>query len=110
MDKEIPRDEWSLPDLTLDIDCITEYLKKTLGATVAAVTEPKTLSGMSGGHIVKSDCAIFKVMKAKESLRNWIKNLVEKNELYARPAVDVNVDEEADAIDVEDDVIEDTVD
>ena len=110
VDKEIPRDEWSLPDLTLDIDCITEYLKKTLGATVAAVTEPKTLSGMSGGHIVKSDCAIFKVMKAKESLRNWIKNLVEKNELYARPAVDVNVDEEADAIDVEDDVIEDIVD
>ena len=44
-------------------------------------------------------------MKAKESLRNWIKNLVEKNELYARPAGDVNVDEEADAIDVEDDVI-----
>ena len=27
-DKEIPRDEWSLPDSTLDIDCITEYLTK----------------------------------------------------------------------------------
>ena len=38
VDKEIPRDEWSLPDLTLDIDCITEYLKKSLGATVANVT------------------------------------------------------------------------
>ena len=110
VDKEIPRDEWSLPDLTLDIDCITEYLKKSLGATVAEVTMPKTMSGMSGGHIVKSDCAIFKVMKAKEALRNWIKNLVDKNELYARAAADVNVDEEAGAIDVEDDVIEDIVD
>ena len=49
-------------------------------------------------------------MKAKEGLRNWIKNLIEKNKLYERPAGDVNVDEEADAIDVEDDVIEDTVD
>ena len=48
VDKEIPRDEWSLPDLTLDIDCITEYLKKSLGATVAEVTMPKTMSGMSG--------------------------------------------------------------
>ena len=110
VDKEIPRDEWSLPDLTLDIDCITEYLKKSLGATVAEVTMPKTMSGMSGGHIVKSDCAIFKVMKAKEALRNWIKNLVDKNELYARAAADVNVDEEAGAIDVEDDDIEDIVD
>jgi hypothetical protein len=110
VDKEIPRDEWSLPDLTLDIDCITEYLKKSLGATVAEVTMPKTMSGMSGGHIVRSDCAIFKVMKAKEALRNWIKNLVDKNELYARAAADVNVDEEAGAIDVEDDVLEDIVD
>ena len=49
-------------------------------------------------------------MKAKEALRNWIKNLVDKNELYARAAADVNVDEEAGAIDVEDDVIEDIVD
>lgn len=110
VDKEIPRDEWSLPDLTLDIDCITEYLKKSLRATVEDVTVRKTMSGMSGGHILKKDCAIFKVMKAKEGLRNWIKNLIEKNKLYERPAGDVNVDEEADAIDVEDDVIEDTVD
>jgi hypothetical protein len=46
----------------------------------------------------------------KEALRNWIKNLVDKNELYARAAADVNVDEEAGAIDVEDDAIEDIVD
>ena len=53
VDKEIPRDEWSLPDLTLDIDCIIEYPKKSLGATVANVTVPKTMSGMSGGHILR---------------------------------------------------------
>ena len=58
----------------------------------------------------KQDCAIFKVMKANEALRNWIKNMVDKNELYERAAGDVNVDEEAGAIDVEDDVIEDIVD
>ena len=108
-DKEIPRDEWSLPDLTLDIDCITEYLKKSLGATVADVTMTKTMSGISGGHILRSDCAIFKVMKAKEGLRDWIKNLVEKNELYERPQGDVNADDEAGNIDAEDDGIEDIV-
>ena len=108
-DKEIPRDEWSLPDLTLDIDCITEYLKKSLGATVANVKMTKTMSGISGGHILRSDCAIFKVMKAKEGLRDWIKNLVEKNELYERPQGDVNADDEAGNIDAEDDGIEDIV-
>ena len=49
-------------------------------------------------------------MKANDALRNWIKNMVDKNELYERAAGDVNVDEEAGAIDVEDDVIEDIVD
>ena len=49
-------------------------------------------------------------MKANEALRNWIKNMVDKNESYERAAGDVNVDEEAGAIDVEDDVIEDIVD
>ena len=29
--------------------------------------------GVSGGHVFNSDCAIFKVMKAKEALRSWIK-------------------------------------
>ena len=109
VDKEIPRDEWSLPDLTLDIDCITEYLTKSLGATVADVTGRKTMSGIFGGHILRSDCAIFKVMKAKEGLRDWIKNLVEKNELYERAQGDVNADEEAGAIDAEDEGIEDIV-
>ena len=109
MDKEIPRDEWSLPDLTLDIDCIIEYPKKSLGATVANVTMTKTMSGISGGHILRSDCAIFKVMKAKEGLRDWIKNLVEKNELYERPQGDVNADDEAGNIDAEDDGIEEIV-
>ena len=50
------------------------------------------------------------MMKANDALRNWIKNMVDKNELYERAAGDVNVDEEAGAIDVEDDVIEDIVD
>lgn len=109
VDKEIPRDEWSLPDLTLDIDLITDYLKKSLGATVADVTVSKTMSGMSGGHILKSDCAIYKVMKEKEKLRDWIKNLIDKNELYERPQGDVNADEEVDEVDAEDDGIEDIV-
>ena len=52
---------------------------------------------------------IFKVMKAKEGLRDWIKNLVEKNELYERPQGDVNADDEAGNIDAEDDGIEDIV-
>ena len=93
----------------MDIDCITEYLKKSLGATVANVKMTKTMSGISGGHILRSDCAIFKVMKAKEGLRDWIKNLVEKNELYERPQGDVNADDEAGNIDAEDDGIEDIV-
>ena len=58
VDKEIPRDEWSLPDLTLDIDCIIEYPKKSLGATVASVTVPKTMSGMSSCHILSRLCDI----------------------------------------------------
>ena len=49
-------------------------------------------------------------MKANEALRNWIKNMVDKSELYERAAGDVNVDKEAGAIDVEDDVIEGIVD
>ena len=49
-------------------------------------------------------------MKANEALRNWIKNMVDKNKSYECAAGDVNVDEEAGAIDVEDDVIEDIVD
>jgi len=50
------------------------------------------------------------VIKANEALRNWIKNMVDKSELYERAAGDVNVDKEAGAIDVEDDVIEGIVD
>ena len=48
-------------------------------------------------------------MKAKEGLRDWIKNLVEKSELYERPQGNVNADDEAGNIDDEDDGIEDIV-
>ena len=84
--------------------------KKPLGATVADVTVSKIMSGMPGGHILKSNCSIYKVMKAKEKLRDWIKNLVyNKNELYEHAQGDVNADEEVGAVDAEDDGIEDIV-
>ena len=84
--------------------------KKPLGATVADVTVSKIMSGMPGGHILKSNCSIYKVMKAKEKLRDWIKNLVyNKNVLYEHAQGDVNADEEAGDIDAEDGGIEDIV-
>ena len=56
---------------------------------------------MSHGPILKRDCAIFKVMKAKPELKKWIEGLQTDNKLYGRPAEDGNGEDENEEEDVD---------
>ena len=94
LDDEIKRDEWSVPSMKVDVALIAAYFATTLGATIAEVTKASIHSNMSHGPILKRDCAIFKVMKAKPELKEWIKGLQTNHKVYGRPAEDGNVEEE----------------
>ena len=80
--------------MKVDIQLIAAYCAITLGATIAEVTQASTNSRMSHGPILKRDCAIYKVMKAKPDLKKWIEGLQTHNKLYGRPAEDGNGEEE----------------
>ena len=56
---------------------------------------------MSHGPILKCDCAIYKVMKAKPDLKKWIKGFQTNNKLYERPAEVGNGEEEHEEEDVD---------
>ena len=101
LDDEIKRDEWSVPSMKVDVGLIAAYFATTLGATIAEVTQASTQSKMSHGPILKRDCAIFKVMKAKPELKTWIEGLQTDNKLYGRPAEDGNGEEENEEEDVD---------
>ena len=75
LDDEIKRDEWSVPSMKVDVGLIAAYFATTLGAAIAEVTQASTQSKMSHGPILKRDCAIYKVMKAKPDLKKWIEGL-----------------------------------
>ena len=81
VDLEIRRDEWSVHSMKVDVELIAAYFTSTLGATIEDVTKPSTHSKMSHGPILKRDCAIYKVMKAKKELKQWIKGLQDSNQL-----------------------------
>jgi hypothetical protein len=101
VDNDIKRDEWSVPSMKVDIQLIAAYCAITLGATIAEVTQASTNSRMSHGPILKRDCAIYKVMKAKPDLKKWIEGLQTNNKLYGRPAEDGNGEEENEEEDVD---------
>ena len=101
VDKEIKRDEWSVPSMKVDVELIAAYFADTLGATIAEVTAASTHSKMSHGPVLKRDCAIYKVMKAKPDLAKWIAELQSNNKLYGRPAEDGNEEEENEEEDVD---------
>ena len=104
LDDEIKRDEWSVPSMKVDVGLIAAYFASTLGATIAEVTQASinsTKSKMSHGPILKRDCAIFKVMKAKPELKKWIEGLQTDNKLYGRPAEDGNGEDENEEEDVD---------
>ena len=101
LDDEIKRDEWSVPSMKVDVALIAAYFATTLGATIAEVTKASTHSNMSHGPILKRDCAIFKVMKAKPELKEWIKGLQTGHKVYGRPAEDGNGEEENEEEDVD---------
>ena len=101
LDDEIERDEWSVPSMKVDVELIASYFAITLGATIEEVTRASTYSDMSHGPILKRDCAISKVMKAKQELKEWIKGLQSNHKVYGRPAEDENREEENEAEDVD---------
>jgi hypothetical protein len=101
LDDEIKRDEWSVPSMKVDVELIATYFTNTLGATIAEVTQASTHSNMSHGPILKRDCAIYKVMKAKPELKEWIKGLQTNHKVYGRPAEDGNREEENEEEDVD---------
>jgi hypothetical protein len=101
LDDEIKRDEWSVPSMKVDVELIAAYFTNTLGATIAEVTQASTHSNMSHGPILKRDCAIYKVMKAKPELKEWIKGLQTNHKVYGRPAEDGNREEENEEEDVD---------
>lgn len=74
VDDDIKRDEWSVPSMKVDVQLIADYFKTTLGATIAEVTMASNHSKMSHGPILKRDCAIYKVLKAKPDLKNGSKD------------------------------------
>ena len=87
--------------MKVDVGLIAAYFTTTLGATIAEVTKASTHSNMSHGPILKRDCAIFKVMKAKPELKKWIEGLQTDNKLYGRPAEDGNGEDEIEEEDVD---------
>ena len=101
VDLEKRKDEWSVPSMKVDVQLIADYFAITLGATIAEVTQASTQSKMSHGPILKRDCAIYKVMKAKPDLKKWIEGLQTHNKLYGRPAEDGNGEEENEEEDVD---------
>ena len=101
VDDDIKRDEWSVPSMKVDIQLIANYFANTLGATIADVTKTSTDSRMSHGPILKRDCAISKVMKAKPDLKKWIQELQTNNKLYGCPAADGNGEDENEEEDVD---------
>ena len=58
-------------------------------------------SKMSHGPILKRDCAIYKVLKAKPDLKEWIEGLQTNNKLYGCPAADGNGEDENEEEDVD---------
>ena len=100
---EISKDERSVPSMKVDVGLIAAYFANTLGATIADVTKTSTDSRMSHGPILKRDCVISKVMKAKLDLKKWIQELQTNNKLYGRPAEDGNGEEENEEEDVDGD-------
>ena len=94
LDDEIKRDEWSVPSMTVDVGLIAAYFTNTLGATIEQVIQASNHSNMSHGPILRKDCAIYKVMKAKPELKEWIIGLQTNHKVYGRPAEDGNRQEE----------------
>jgi hypothetical protein len=101
VDDDIKRDEWSVPSMKVDVQLIANYFKTTLGETIAEVTMASTHSKMSHGPILKRDCAIYKVLKAKPDLKEWIEGLQTNNKLYGCPAADGNGEDENEEEDVD---------
>ena len=101
VDDDIKRDEWSVASMKVDVELIADYFKTTLGATIAEVTMASTHSKMSHGPILKRDCAIYKVLKAKPDLKEWIAGLQTNNKLYGCPAADGNGEDENEEEDVD---------
>lgn len=101
VDDDIKRDEWSVPSMKVDVQLIADYFKTTLGATIAEVTMASNHSKMSHGPILKRDCAIYKVLKAKPDLKKWIEGLQINNKLYGCPAADGNGEDENEEEDVD---------